>query len=124
MSKSLSGSAGSEAAMIMFRGICESSFYDDVDRPIAVNVIFRDYYNPCRKHFRASPIVDHSTISKPKKVGNYGQRQSHNNEENCIRHKVREGHESNSAEQRNKSLLFLSVNKVGKTDRTENHSPK
>jgi len=110
--------------MIMFRGIFECSFYDDVDRPITVNVIFPDYHNPCRNRFRAGPIVDHSTISKPKKIGNSRQRQPDNDEKNCIRHKVREDHKSNSAEQRNKSLLFLPVNKVGKTDRTKNHSPK
>ena len=47
-----------------------------------------------------------------------------NDEKNCIRHKVREGHKCNSAEQRNETSLLLSVDKVGKTDRTENHSPK
>ena len=62
--------------------------------------------------------------SKPKKIGNDRQRQPDNNEKNDIRNKVREGHKSNAAEQRNEKSLLLSVDKVGKTDRTENHSPK
>jgi hypothetical protein len=36
MLKSLSGGAGSEAAMIMFRGIFESSFYDAHEQGISV----------------------------------------------------------------------------------------
>jgi hypothetical protein len=61
---------------------------------------------------------------KPKKIGSGGQRQPDNHEKNGIRNKIREGHKSNAAEQRNEALLLLSVDKVGKTDRTENHSPK
>ena len=38
-----------------------------------------------------------------------------------MRHKITEGHESNSAEQGKKSLLFFSVNKGGKTDHTDHH---
>jgi len=63
-------------------------------------------------------------VSRPKKVWNYRQRQPDNNEKNGIRHKVRKGHKSNSAEQRNETLLFFSINKVSKTDCPENHSPK
>lgn len=62
--------------------------------------------------------------SESKKIGNYRQRQPDNDEKNYIRNKVREGHKSNAAEQRNEKPLLLSVDKVGKTDRTENHSPK
>lgn len=36
MPKSLSGGAGSEAAMITFRGISESSLYEAYDRAITV----------------------------------------------------------------------------------------
>ena len=60
----------------------------------------------------------------PKKIGNDRQRQPDNDQKNGIRNKVREGHKSNAAEQRNDKSLLLSVDKEGKTDRTENHSPK
>jgi len=48
MSKSLSGEAGSEAAMIMVRGIVRAPFYDAYDRSIAVivderGIELRDY---------------------------------------------------------------------------------
>ena len=36
MSKSLSGGAGSEAAMIIFRGIAESFFYEAQNRAITI----------------------------------------------------------------------------------------
>jgi len=41
MSKSLSGEAGSEAAMIMVRGIVRAPFYDAYDRSMAVIVYER-----------------------------------------------------------------------------------
>ena len=62
--------------------------------------------------------------SKPKNIGHYRQRQPDNDEKNCIRNKVREGHKSNAAEQSNDKSLLLSVDKAGKTDGTKNHSPK
>lgn len=62
--------------------------------------------------------------SGPKNIGDYRQRRPDNDEKNCMRNKVREGHQSNGAEQRNDKSLLLSVDKVGKTDGTENHSPK
>jgi hypothetical protein len=73
-------------------------------------------------HPQAQP--SDTIASKPKKIGGGGQRQPDNDEKNGIRNKIWEGHKSNAAEQRNEALLLLSVDKVGKTDRTENHTPK
>jgi hypothetical protein len=85
--------------------------YLKLDRKLAL------YQHPQAQHFD-------TLASNPKKVRNYRQCQPNNNEKNCIRHKVRKGHKSNSAEQRNETLLFFSINKVSKTDCPENHSPK
>lgn len=54
--------------------------------------------------------------SQPNKIGDHGQHKPDNDEKNCIRNKVREGHKSNAAEQRNEALLLLSIDKVRKTD--------
>ncbi|HEX9454939.1 MAG TPA: hypothetical protein VGA27_11280, partial [Candidatus Binatia bacterium] len=63
-------------------------------------------------------------VSKPKQVRNDRQPNSHHDQKDCIRYKVREGHEANAAEQGNESLLPFAVDKVSETHRAENHSPK
>jgi hypothetical protein len=81
--------------------------------------------------------MDHRTATAPKlsrgrpsittpsleKIRDDRQHKTYDDEKNSIRYKVRKGHEPNTAEQRNETLLPLSENKVRQTDRAKNYSP-
>jgi len=52
----------------------------------------------------------------------YRERETHDNEQNCIRYEIRKCHQPNAAEQRNETLLPLPENKIRQTDRAKNSS--
>jgi hypothetical protein len=62
-------------------------------------------------------------VLESKKIWDYRERETHDNEQNCIGYEVRKGHQPDAAKQGNKTLLPLSKNKVGQTDRAKNYPP-
>jgi 3-mercaptopyruvate sulfurtransferase SseA len=61
-------------------------------------------------------------VLESKKIWDYREGETYDNEQNCIRYEIRKGHQPNAAEQRNETLLPLPENKIRQTDRAKNYS--